>query len=318
VTPAEPLFILAAPRSTSSVSCAMLGQHPQMYGLPETHLFRFDTMAPWFEHDRQHSFQIHGLLRVVAEVYYGGQTARTVAAARGWLRRRANVTSGALLEEIATTLAPRILVDKSPSTVYAPDRLGRTRTFFPAARYIHLVRHPRPYCTSVLTYLDTLSRPDHRTPGAADGAGEAPEWIDHLASFPYGDLPPRDPQGGWYALNTLIVDFLAAVPDARWTTVRAEDLVGDPAAVSARLAGWLGLRTDEAAVSRMLHPELSPYARFGPPGAREGNDIFFLERPALRSPRPQTHVLEGPLPWRADGAGFLPEVCDLARRFGYE
>src|SRR5260221_9464285 len=32
---ADPVFILALPRSFSSVVCGMLGQHPQMYGLPE-------------------------------------------------------------------------------------------------------------------------------------------------------------------------------------------------------------------------------------------------------------------------------------------
>src|SRR5438874_389166 len=33
---ADPVFILALPGSFSSVVCAMLGQHPEMYGLPET------------------------------------------------------------------------------------------------------------------------------------------------------------------------------------------------------------------------------------------------------------------------------------------
>ena len=32
----EPLFILAPPRSFTSVVCAMIGNHPQMLGLPET------------------------------------------------------------------------------------------------------------------------------------------------------------------------------------------------------------------------------------------------------------------------------------------
>ena len=47
-----------------------------------------------------------------------------------------------------------------------------------------------------------------------------------------------------------------------------------------KIAGWLGLRTDDAAINEMRHPERSPYACFGPPGARFGNDRFFLENPA--------------------------------------
>jgi hypothetical protein len=35
----HPLVILAPGRSYTSVVCTMLGQHPQMYNLPELHLF---------------------------------------------------------------------------------------------------------------------------------------------------------------------------------------------------------------------------------------------------------------------------------------
>jgi len=41
----HPLLILASPRSFTSVICAALGQHPQMYELPELHLFVADTLA---------------------------------------------------------------------------------------------------------------------------------------------------------------------------------------------------------------------------------------------------------------------------------
>jgi hypothetical protein len=39
----RPLFILAPPRSFTSVICGMIGQHPQMYGLPEVNLFAGET-----------------------------------------------------------------------------------------------------------------------------------------------------------------------------------------------------------------------------------------------------------------------------------
>ena len=39
----QPLFILAPPRSFTTVTSAMIGQHPEMYGLPETNLF----VAEW-------------------------------------------------------------------------------------------------------------------------------------------------------------------------------------------------------------------------------------------------------------------------------
>jgi hypothetical protein len=68
----------------------------------------------------------------------------------------------------------------------------------------------------------------------------------------------------------------------------------------------------------MQHPERSPYACFGRPGAALGNDLFFLRSSALRPERAGLHTLDGPLSWREDGRGFLPEVKELARTFGYE
>lgn len=43
----EPLFILAPPRSFTSVVCAMIGQHPDMCGLPEVNLAIAGRMDVW-------------------------------------------------------------------------------------------------------------------------------------------------------------------------------------------------------------------------------------------------------------------------------
>src|SRR5215471_9146479 len=77
-----PLFILAPPRSFTSVVCAMLGQHPQMYGLPELHLFAAETVRDRTRLAEQKDFNIHhGLLRVIAQLYFGEQSEVTVRAA---------------------------------------------------------------------------------------------------------------------------------------------------------------------------------------------------------------------------------------------
>ncbi|MBE2242527.1 MAG: sulfotransferase, partial [Burkholderiaceae bacterium] len=41
---ADPLFLLAPPRSYTSLVNAMLGQHPQAFGLPELCLFNVDKL----------------------------------------------------------------------------------------------------------------------------------------------------------------------------------------------------------------------------------------------------------------------------------
>jgi len=149
----------------------------------------------------------------------------------------------------------------------------------------------------------------------------------HLASFPYpsageGDLPQRspdlDPQKAWYALNMNISEFLKAVPEDQKMRVRGEDVLADPDQGLREIAGWMGLRTDSEVTEEMKHPERSPYAHYGPPGARFGNDRIFLESPAFHPGRAERYSLEGPLDWRKDGQGFLDEVKQLAREYGYE
>jgi len=320
---ADPIFILAAPRSFSSVVCAMLGQHPDLYGLPETHLFGDETLAQWFDHAEQESFPMaDGLLRAVAELCFKEQTAQNVRRARGWLRRRATFTSGMIFEELAREAHPLSLVDKSPNMVYGIESMRRAQRFFPRARFIHLLRHPRGYCQSVLNYLERLAQ----ARGWLD-AGQVPGWINQLASYQYSPAnrdpdaethAELDPQRGWYELNKNIVMFLKSLNPRQWIRVRGEDLLTDPDRDLWQLLRKLGLPADGQAIQRMKHPERSPYASFGPPGARIGNDILFLERPALEPARATVQSLEGPLPWLSDGRGFLSEVKQFARYLGYE
>ncbi len=149
-----PLIILAPPRSYTSLVCAMLGQHPQLYGLPELHLFMADTVAGWWKICDDARWRAHGALRAVAELYFGGQTEETVKKAEGWLRRRSQLSTGALFRRITRIVWPRLAVEKSPSTTYSLERLGRLQRAFPAARYIHLVRHPRTQAESMIRWRE--------------------------------------------------------------------------------------------------------------------------------------------------------------------
>jgi hypothetical protein len=312
----DPLFILAPPRSFSSLVSAMLGQHPEMYGLPETHLLSSETVREWWDQCMQSTFPMaDGLLRAVAQIHFGSQTAETIPLARGWIRRRAHLTTGMMLELLGKEVAPRIFVEKSPSIVYRPDSLQRAHSMFPQARFLHLLRHPRGQCESVIKFVERTSR-----------SGAPPHWLIHLGSFSASPAAITanqqagadwDPQKGWYNLNMNIVAFLDSLPEAQKMRVRAEDLLGNPVEILPQVAAWMGLRTDAAALDQMLHPEQSPYAAEGPEGARGGNDPVFLAGAAIDSTRAGNHNLDGPLEWRSSGAGFSPEVKQLARRFGY-
>src|SRR5262245_875259 len=95
----SPVFILAPPRSFTSIVCAIIGQHPDMYGLPELNLFNTATMVEWWKLGDKATFpRVDGALRTIAELFFGGQNEQTIREARGWLRRRSYLTTGTLLE----------------------------------------------------------------------------------------------------------------------------------------------------------------------------------------------------------------------------
>lgn len=144
MTVRQPLFILCPGRSFSSVVCMSIGQHPDLYGLPEIYLGIVDTLDEWLRlparPGRKHMNQ--GLLRVVAELHHGEQTEETVRQARSWLRQRRQWTTTRMFHYLAELVAPRQLVDKSP-TQGKPENLARLHRMFPRAYFLHLTRHPR-------------------------------------------------------------------------------------------------------------------------------------------------------------------------------
>lgn len=293
----------------------MLGQHPQMYSLPETNLAVADTMDEWWGQSRLGmEYPRHGLLRVVAQVYFGGQTEATVELAEGWIRRRAHFSTGYLLETIADKLRPLMVVEKSPHIVRQAEFMKRLYRLFPQAKFIHLVRHPCGQGKSMMQFYQRKK---------ARGPMQPSHWLNAMMTVSTtrderGQDSHLDPQRAWYVFNNNVCQFLRTIPKEQQMIIRGEDILGKPDESLVRIASWLGLRSDAEAIDAMKHPERSPYANFGPCGARYGNDPFFLNDPVLQPARVRPQSLGPPAGWYADGYGFLPEVRQLAEQFGYE
>ena len=312
-----PVFILAPPRSFTSILCAMLGQHPQMYGFPETQLFVSETLGDQWGRNLQSKSEIkHGLLRAVAQLYFGGQTEDKITLARAWLRRRAPFNTGHVFEILMDRVKPLMPVEKSPDVVYDMRSLRRILSFFPHSRFIHLLRHPKGHGESNVAFCKKV---------IALGGRPHP-WMFSSALIPRDTTVPAklvrtkvlDPQHGWYVHNSNVLRFLCDVPERQQMRIRGEDLLTNPDQVLGQIAGWLDLCSDAAAIERMKHPECSPYAFLGPPGARWGNSDYFLKHPEFRSDRLKLHSLEGTPSWLDNGQELLPAVKQLARQFGYE
>jgi len=291
-----PLFLITCSRSYSSLVCAMLGQHPEMYGLPELNLAVADRVSGLIRMALSlRPTSLHGLIRAIAELEFGGQTEETVAAARQWLRERADWTTDALFQHCAARVAPRVLVEKSPTATVLGANLERLRRAFPEARFLHLTRHPRPTCRSILTLVRATDEKTGRS--RADSA---------------------DPERQWRLMNGTAFAFMANLPPGQGMRIRGEDLLSDPDTYLRQICWWLEVRDDDAALAAMKRPEESPFACIGPEPARFGNDPNFLRDPAFRWRPIPPASLDGPLAWGPDPeAGFSAETRALAGVLGY-
>jgi hypothetical protein len=121
----------------------------------------------------------------------------------------------------------------------------------------------------------------------------------------------------WLDVHRRIVRFLDRQSPERVMRVRAEDVLNEPEQHLAAIAGWLGLRTDPAAITAMRHPEASPFARFGPRGSGVigGLDPGFLRDPVPRAVE-EPRSIEQPAGWQS-GAHLWRCAVAMACRLGY-
>ena len=118
-------------------------------------------------------------------------------------------------------------------------------------------------------------------------------------------------------MHSNVCEFLETIPDDRKLLIRAEDVLGSPDVTLSAIVEWLGLRNDLEALDAMKDPEARlthVLARRKPAMA---TTRFSCASPAMPAPPAEPDNLDAPLSWREDGAGFRPDVKELARQFGY-
>ncbi|MBL4811582.1 MAG: sulfotransferase [Rhodobacteraceae bacterium] len=290
----QPIFILAPPRSFTSVVCGMMGQHPQLYGLPEVNLFaseKVNGLQQW--HGRRPR---HGILRAIAQLSEGAQSEEDVEIATMWLDEHGETKTGEIYKDLVAWVGERGLVDKSPIYVLDEGALDRIIDTFPLARFIHMTRHPVSTAKSLVGLRAYIKK------SGGGMAGAASQEVD-VNRF-------------WLKPHVNAKEFLDSVPNDQWLRLRGEDLMTDPDLYLPQLCDWLGLRCDAEAIEAMKHPENSPYACFGPENAKYGNDPGFMEKPVLRPYTAKTPSLDDRLP-----EGVTGEISEATRYyatlFGY-
>lgn len=300
-----PIFLIAPPRSFTTLVSGMLGVHPEVYGVPELTLFYHETLSDLWRYGRagtsSDTRMRHGILRAVAEIFFGEQTDEAITGAEHWCARRQYWPVGKVFDELRAAVAPLRLLEKSPDYTLEPEALLRLNLHCPDAKIIFLTRHPVKQCLSTLNINN--------------GA-----YPFNCNSFCYKDGEAIvDPQIAWHDMNVNVLNFLENhVPQSRYLRLKGEELLANPEAELKRVCRWLGLRSDQDAIEAMKRPEKSPFANFGPISALFGNDPNFQRNPFFKKQNAQElPPLDAPLPWREDGASLFPEVVELAREFGY-
>ncbi len=279
----QPLFVLCPVQTFSSVVCAMLDMHPQMYGLPAVNLFVADDVGGLLEGLDAQPHALDGLLRVLAQLNEGEQSDDTVAAARDWLEQRRQWPTARVHEHIVHDVEPQIVVDRSPRLPRRAANLERAYAAYPEASFLHLTRHPR-------------------------SSAHAP---DETASADTGD-----PNGTWLEAHQNIVDFCDRLPLGQGMRLKAEDFIAHPDLYLPQICEWMDIDADPQAIDAMKHPERSLYARPGPAAAPLGYHPDFLANPALDAELVRSLTPDAGLEDPGDPELSQPAL-KLARLFGY-
>jgi amino acid adenylation domain-containing protein len=281
------IFILAPPRSGTTLLRVMLAGHPDLFAAAELQLLTFRTLAERrAAFAGKYSLWLEGALRAIMEVR--GCDAAEAARLMDELEAR-DLTTREFYRELQSWIAPRTLVDKSPQYALDPGALAKAEQDFEAPLYIHLVRHPYAMVRSFENYHMDQVLFLREQPFTARQLGELV----------------------WTASHQNINTFLKTVPEERQFRLRFEDLVTSPEPQMRALCERLGLS---------FHPELlQPYEN------TRAKMVDGLHAESI--PMGDTHFREhGRInPQLAEAAkqvasdNFLGEITwQIAAEFGYE
>lgn len=216
------IFILAPPRSGTTLLRVMLGGHPSLFAPPELQLLYFDTLAErkaMFS-DR-HAFWQEGVIRALMQIKNcDAERARIIM--DGY--EKEGLTTKAFYHIIQRWLGDRTLVDKTPFYALDLNVLKRAEDYFHEALYIHLLRHPQ---------------------GMIRSFEEA--RIDQVFWYPHHFSVRELAELVWLVSHQNILEFFKTIPSARKIQIKFEDLVRRPRAIAEEACQFLGLR---------FHPEM--------------------------------------------------------------
>ncbi len=289
VAPRNPpaVFVLSPPRSGSTLLRVMLAGHPDLFAPPELELLSFETLAGRrAAFAGRNSFWLEGAVRALMEIEpCDAGTAEALVTAL----EAAGATTQDLYRRLQERIAPRLLVDKTPSYALDPAVLARAERRFADARYIHLLRHPLAMIRSF----------------------EEARLDQVFFRFPHRFSRRQLAELIWTVSEENILAFLATVAPERCFQLRFEALVARPDAEMRRLCDWLGIDFHPS----MAEPYRDKASRMTDgihPWSRMLGDVKFHDHRAVDPAAADR--------WRESMRGHVlgRPTIDLAARLGYD
>jgi len=221
----QAIFVLAPPRSGTTLLRVLLGGHPRLFAPPELELMPFNTLKERAQtYTGRDSFWMEGTIRALMEASNMDATAGKLAMEAF---EEADLSVKDFYGELQQLIGDKILVDKSPSYVLHRSILDRIEDTFEDPLYIHLHRHPL---------------------GMVHSFEEAKL---HQIFFRYRHtFAPRElAELIWLQSHANIEAFLGSVPQNRHTRISFEDMTGDPENQMERLCSFIGIPYDPQMLS---------------------------------------------------------------------
>lgn len=224
--PRAPVFILAPPRSGTTLLRVMLAGHPDLFACNELQLLHFETMKERREaYSGKFSLWTEGLVRAVMELKkVDADGAKLLIQELEEKGTRTAEMFGLLYDWLGDA---REIVDKSPSYALDPAALEKALADFPNARFIQLSRHPYSMARSFERY--NMDQALYLK-------------ASHYSAQQIGELV-------WLHSHRNIQDFLKKIPANRKFSMTYEDLVKNPEQTMREMCQTLGLPFHEALLS---------------------------------------------------------------------
>ena len=252
------IFILAPPRSGTTLLRVMLAGHPGLFAATELQLLGFNTLA-----ERKAAFRgkfsawLEGTIRALMEIK-GCDAERAKQIMAGYEEQGCSTRS--FYRVLQEWIGPRVLVNKTPAYALDAEALAKAERDFEEPFYIHLVRHPYACVRSFeeMHMHQILYLREHSF---------SPRQLGELV---------------WTLSHQNILAFLKRVPASRWVRLRFEELVGSPQGTMESLAGALGLEFR----AEMLEPYKEKERKMTDglyPSSTPMGDIKFLTHQGINS-----------------------------------